>query len=121
MSRTAVPVVKPRFITAAEEVMAVVEENSDWEVYAMAQKEKRYLTFVSIFGGIGILLSVMDLVIDFYIPGLSPIINAIFWFFLWKLFQIRKQITDKFWAFLYLFIVILNLVAGISQIINAVT
>lgn len=84
------------------------------------KKEKRYLILVSIFGGIGILLSVMDLVIDFYIPGLAPVMNAIFWFSLWKLFSIRKQIVGRIWI-LYLFIIILNLIAGISQIINSIT
>ena len=87
----------------------------------MSQKEKRYLIAVSLLGTICILLSVLDLVIDFYIPGLAPIINAIFWLSLWKLFRIRNQLDGKFGTIIYLFVIILNFAAGISQIINAIT
>lgn len=87
----------------------------------MNNKEKRYLILVTIVGLLAICLSILDLAIDFYIPGLSPIVNALLWFLLWRLFAIRKQLPGVIWTFAYILIIGLNLVAGVSQIINVIT
>lgn len=85
----------------------------------MGPKEKRLLIFVTVFGITTIILSILQLVIDFSIPGLSPIVNAFFWFSLWRLMKIRSQFPGGIWSFMYLLIIVLNLATAISQWINA--
>ena len=86
----------------------------------MTTKEKRYLLLVTVFGLISVILSILDLIMDFYIPGLNPMVSAVFWFSLWRLMRIRRQFPGGIWTFMYILIIFLNLTAGISQIINAI-
>ena len=86
----------------------------------MTTKEKRYLLSVTVFGLISVILSILDLIMDFYIPGLNPMVSAVFWFSLWQLMRIRRQFPGGIWTFMYILIIFLNLTAGISQIINAI-
>lgn len=86
----------------------------------MTMKEKRYLLSVTAFGLISVILSILDLIMDFYIPGLNPMVSAVFWFSLWQLMRIRRQFPGGIWTFAYILIIFLNLTAGISQIINAI-
>ena len=86
----------------------------------MTTKEKRYLLLVTVFGLISVILSILDLIMDFYIPGLNPMVSAVFWFSLWRLMRIRRQFPGGIWTFMYILIIFLNLTASISQIINVI-
>ena len=86
----------------------------------MTTKEKRYLLSVTVFGLISVILSILDLIMDFYIPGLNPMVSAVFWFSLWRLMRIRRQFPGGIWTFMYILIIFLNLTASISQIINVI-
>ena len=85
----------------------------------MDPKEKRLLIFVTVFGLVCICLGLLQLAMDFSVPGLSPIVNTFLWFSIWRLMKIRNQHPGGIWTFMYLLIIGLNLAAAASQIINA--
>ena len=85
----------------------------------MRKKEKVCLILVTVLGVALVLLSILDLAIDLTSPGLQPLLASLFWLLLWQLFRIRDAFPGGIWTFVYLFIVLMNAAAGISQIITA--
>lgn len=86
----------------------------------MPGKEKRYLICVTILGALLLGLCILDLCADFVIPGLNPLLSSAFWFCLWQLFKIRGTFPGGIWTFMYLLIIVMNIIAGASQIITAI-
>lgn len=84
----------------------------------MRKKEKVCLLLVTVLGVALVLLSIFESG-HLTIPGLQPLLASLFWLLLWQLFRIRDAFPGGIWTFVYLFIVLMNAAAGISQIITA--